>query len=172
MILNDSQIIEACVHGNLVSPLAIQNVNPASIDIRLGNHILIESVNDNHYVALDISDYSKAEPYELKPGHFVLASTLETFNIPEDLSGVFRLKSSLAREGLALCGAEFADPGWHGSVATLGLKNFRQLHPVPLWPGRRIAQLILMETAIPDRSYAETGRYNQSATAQESYDAA
>jgi dCTP deaminase len=172
MILNDHEIIRRCAVDRLAEPFDIKNVNPASIDIRLGSLIMIESVNDDHYVALDISDYSRANPYELKPGHFVLASTLETFNIPEDLSGVFRLKSSLAREGLALCGAEFADPGWHDSVATLGLKNFRQLHPVVLWPGRKIAQLILMKTAVPDRSYAETGRYNDAATVQESYDAA
>jgi dCTP deaminase len=110
MILNDHEIIRRCAVDRLAEPFDIKNVNPASIDIRLGSLIMIESVNDDHYVALDISDYSRANPYELKPGHFVLASTLETFNIPEDLSGVFRLKSSLAREGLALCGAEFADP--------------------------------------------------------------
>lgn len=168
MILSDHGIISRCADQRLVEPFEIANVNPASIDIRLGGHILNESAQENHYVALDLSDYSKASPYVLRPGHFILASTLETFNIPEDLSGVFRLKSSLAREGLALCGAEFADPGWHDSVATLGLKNYRQLHPVMLWPGRKIAQLILMETAAPDRSYAETGRYNATATAQES----
>lgn len=172
MILNDSEIIRRCRSQRLVDPFDIQNVNPASIDIRLGSHVLIESVQENHYVALDLSDYTRAAPYALRPGQFILAPTLETFNIPEDLSGVFRLKSSLAREGLALCGAEFADPGWHDSVATLGLKNFRQLHPVMLWPGRKIVQLILMETAIPDRNYAETGRYNANTTAQESHDAA
>jgi dCTP deaminase len=52
-------------------------------------------------------------------------------------------------------------------VLTLELKNVRQLHPVRLWPGMKIGQIVFtrMESA-PRRSYAVTGRYNGDATVQ------
>jgi dCTP deaminase len=169
MILNDVQVRARCNSG-LVTPFDDAMVNPASLDVRLGDEIMIESVEQKRGVQVPLHYYTETDPFELKPGQFALLSTLEVFNIPEDLSGVFRLKSSLAREGLALCGAEFADPGWHDSVATLGVKNFRQYHPILLWPGRPFAQLILHDTASPERNYALTGRYNNSTTVVESHD--
>jgi dCTP deaminase len=170
MILNDVQIRTRCNRG-LVTPFDDALVNPASIDVRLGDEIIVESVEQKRGVPMPLYHYDESDPYELKPGQFALLSTLETFDIPEDLSGIFRLKSSLAREGLALCGAEFADPGWHNSVATLGVKNFRQFHPILLWPGRPFAQLILHDTMPPERDYAVTGRYNNCLAPVESWDA-
>jgi dCTP deaminase len=48
------------------------------------------------------------------PAHgFVLASTLESFNMPHDLIGTVRDKSSWARRGLSVFNT-ILDPGWHG----------------------------------------------------------
>jgi dCTP deaminase len=63
--------------------------------------------------------------------------------------------------------AGYCDPGWHGSVLTLELHNSRQLHPVALWPGMKIGQMVFHQmAATPQRSYAVTGRYNGDATVQ------
>ena len=72
----------------------------------------------------------------LQSGEFCLAETLELFNLPDDISCQFVLKSSRARSGLNHLLAGWCDPGWHGSKLTLdALKNERLHHALPLWPG-------------------------------------
>jgi dCTP deaminase len=136
-------------------------INPASIDLRLGNLIMLESVASHEMIPLDIKHYTPEHPYEMVPGQFVLAQTIELFNMPEDIAGLFFLKSSRAREGYENLHAGFADPGWHGSTLTLELKNARQLQPLPLYPGLKIGQMVFWRmSAKPALSYAMTGSYN------------
>lgn len=167
-ILVDFQIRNLCETG-MVSPFDPTLVNPASLDVRLGGNILIEAFQDGGWAPFDISGFSEANPCYLKPGQFILAETVETFAIPRTVSGQFLLKSSRAREGLQHLLAGWIDPGWHGSVLTLELKNIRQLHPIALWPGMKIGQIVFHQVdTTPLRSYAETGRYNGDAGVQES----
>lgn len=163
MILNDTQIIQTCGDG-FVFPFDESLANPASLDIRLGTEIMIESAAQRAMVRLSLTDarYSEECPYHLKSNEFILASSLETFNFPRTIAGQFLLKSSLMREGLNCSNAGWCDPGWHGSQLTIGLKNMRQLHSVQLWPGRKIGQLILHEIDPPANDYAKVGRYNNS----------
>lgn len=161
MILHDREIRRFCEDERMIVPFALEQLNPASYDVLLGSHLMIEAASSPKLVPLDISDCSKDRPYLLLPGQFVLAETFETFNIPDDIAAQFILKSSRGREGLshALCG--YCDPGWHGSKLTLELHSLRQLHPIPLYPGLKIGQLVFtLMAGIPDRTYAETGRYN------------
>ena len=73
----------------------------------------------------------------------------------------FALKSSLARAGFEHLLAGFIDPGFSNSVLTLELKNARKMHPVPLWPGMRIGQVVWHRmTSSPNVSYRYSGRYN------------
>ena len=165
-ILNDSNILTRCSDG-MIHPFTEAMVNPASIDVRIGYSLIFEAPEERGGVTLPLHCHSEQEPCSLLPGAVALVSTLEMFNFPANIAGEFRLKSSLAREKLALAGAEFADPGWHGSVATLQIKNNSQHHPVLLWPGRPFAQLILHELVEPAAvSYAVTGRYNGDTKAQ------
>lgn len=160
MILPDHRIHALCLQG-LVSPFDPSLVNPASLDVRLGGTLLIESAAGPELVAYPLDRHDEAEPFWLRPGQFVLADTLEVFSMPDDVAGEFRLKSSRAREGLDQALAVWLDPGWSGSVLTMEIRNNRQLHPIPLWPGRRIGQIVLHAmAATPERSYRETGRYN------------
>lgn len=167
MILVDFQIRNLCEAG-LVTPFDPALVNPASLDVRLGEMILIESAQDG-WAPLCIAGHCEASPWPLRPGHFILAETMEVFDMPACIAGQFLLKSSRAREGLQHLLAGWLDPGWHGSRLTMELKNVRQLHPVPLWPGMKIGQIKLLRTdAQPQRSYAETGRYNNDPMVQAS----
>ena len=76
-------------------------VNPASLDVRLGNNIMVEVPEDRKLHLLELTDYTEDEPYELTPGEFCLAETLEPFAIPERISA--RLSSSSrAREGISM----------------------------------------------------------------------
>ena len=166
MILPDWQITARC-NGGMVTPFDPALVNPASLDVRLGDTLLIESAEGLELVPYPLHQHTQENPYLPKPGQFVLACTVETFHLPDDIAAQFMLKSSRARSGLEHLMAGYCDPGWHGSVLTLELHNSRQLHPVALWPGMKIGQMVFHQMAgIPQRSYAVTGRYNGDATVQ------
>ena len=167
-ILCDWQIAEQCRAG-MVTPFEPELVNPASLDVRLGHLLQVERRFSPSMRMICISARTQEKPYWLEPGHFLLAQTMEAFNLPDFIAAQFMLKSSRAREGLEHLMAGYCDPGWHGSVLTMELHNSRRLHPVPLWPGMKIGQMVfhLMDQR-PVRSYAVTGRYNQNPTVQES----
>jgi dCTP deaminase len=136
-------------------------INPASLDVRLGARLQVEQRWSRQLRTVDISRTTPWEPYLLKPGHFVLAETKEVFNLPDHVAAQFVLKSSRAREGIQHLLAGWCDPGWHGSVLTMELKNVRRLHAVPIWHRMPIGQMkFLVMSSRPQRSYALTGRYN------------
>lgn len=159
MILADHQIHALCLEG-MVTPFDPELVNPASLDVRLGDTLLIESVESPVLVPYPLNVHSELAPYWLVPGQFALAQTVEVFHLPDEVAAQFMLKSSRAREGLEHLMAGYCDPGWSGSVLTMELHCSRQLHGIPLWPGMRIGQMVFHQMmSKPARSYRETGRY-------------
>ena len=148
----------------MVVPFDAELLNPASLDLRLGNHLMVE-VDDGPLLKVDISSKTKDNPYYIEPGIFCLAETRELFNLPDDISAQFVLKSSRARDGLNHLLAGWCDPGWHGSKLTLELKNERLYHALPLWPGLKIGQMVFHAMSnVPVHSYRETGHYNNHLT--------
>lgn len=144
-----------------MAPFDEELLNPASLDVVLGDHLMIEDPVNVDLRKIDISCFTPDEPYWLRPGEFVLAETKETFNIPNKVSGQFALKSSRARAGYSHMLAGWIDPGWHGSKLTLELQNARKMHALPLYPGLKIGQIIFYwMSSEPNKSYAETGHYN------------
>ena len=149
----------------MVVPFDPELLNPASLDLRLGNNLMVESIYNPELIRLDISDRTEDEPFMLQPGEFCLAETLELFNLPQDLCSTFLLKSSRAREGYTHALAGFCDPCWHGSRLTLELTNNRLHHALPLYPGLKIGQMVFHAMSnTPMHSYAETGHYNNHLT--------
>jgi dCTP deaminase len=57
----------------------------------------------------------------ISPGQFMLAATIERFQMPDDLMGIVHDKSTWARRGLVVQNTVIA-PGWHGYL-TLELTN-------------------------------------------------
>jgi dCTP deaminase len=160
-ILCDYEIKALCTDG-MVPNYQEALVNPASLDLRLGDTIMIESAENLDMRPLSIARNTVEKPYLLRPGQFILAQTIEVFNMPENIAGLFFLKSSRAREGYENLHAGYADPGWNGSVLTLELKNSRQLLPLPLYPGMKIGQMVFFRMSQkPVLSYAVTGSYNK-----------
>jgi dCTP deaminase len=103
------------------------------------------------------------------PGEFILAHTMETFNLPDNICAEFKLKSSGARTGLENALATWCDCGWNGSTLTLELKNLLRYNSLRLTPGMYIGQMIFYKvTEVPkDRSYATIGRYNNDKSVSE-----
>jgi dCTP deaminase len=108
---------------------------------------------------IDLSRFTKEDPYWLFPDDRILVDSLETFNIPEHICGQFRLKSSRGREFYEHLEAGWIDNGWHGSKLTMEIEN-RSLKCLPIYQGLRMGQIIFFESDIPDKTYRVTGRYN------------
>ncbi len=159
MVLPDWRIRALC-EGGMIEPFDPTLINPASLDVTLGTNLYVE-VEDGGLLPKDISEHTRANPYLLMPNEFILAETVETFNIPDFISAQFVLKSSLARAGLEHLLAGYIDPGFNDSVLTLEFKNAKQYSAFPLWPGMRCGQIVFTEmTEAPQASYRLTGRYN------------
>lgn len=157
MILPYQHLMERGLKGELLDPFDPEMVNPASIDIRIGNTVIY------HGVECDISSRDELNPIFLEPKAFILCSTLERLKVPLDCAMDLRLKSSRARAGYDHALAFWFDPGWDG-IGTLELIN-NGYHSLPLYPGLRIGQIIyhqLVEACA--KPYA--GRY-QAATSVE-----
>ena len=164
-VLSDWEIKARCQKSQMVVPFSEDLINPASLDVILGDQLMVESIYQPEFVRIDISHNSETDPYLLQPGEFCLAETKETFNLPEDLSAQFVLKSSRARAGYQHMLAGWCDPGWHGSRLTLELKNVRLHHPLPLYPGLKIGQMVFHTmSSTPLKSYASVGHYNNHST--------
>lgn len=75
----------------------------------------------------------------LKPGDFLLASTVERFAMPDWIVGIVHDKSTLARLGIALQNTVI-EPGWEGWL-TLEITNHGP-EPVELVKRQPIAQVL------------------------------
>lgn len=148
-----------------------ENVNSASLDIRIGPVICKESVGGS-IISLKQRDSlpvtTRNLPYILAPGEFVLASSHEIFNLPDNISAEYKLKSSMARIGLEHLNAGWCDAGWHGSALTLELKNMNQYHPIIISSMDKIGQIVFFRhLSVPhDKSYSVRGRYNNDSSVQ------
>ena len=158
--LVDHQIRDLCRKSGLVEPFDADLINPASIDVTLGNTIFVEGRicgpehERSRWRTVDIS-----EGFMFSPGHFILASTAELIRLPNWVEAQFQLKSSRAREGLQHLLAGYIDPGFAGQI-TLELKNENQRHSIELRPGMRIGQLRFNSLEVPPlKPYSLTGRY-------------
>lgn len=169
MLLSYNELVELVEYGVIDADYEL--INGASIDLRLHNEILIEQwvPEYNRIVNLSKKESPKFESITMdsggfifKPGMFILASTVETFNLPNDIACEFKLKSSIARAGINHLLAGFADPGWHNSRLTLELKNCLQFHSVLLKPNMKIGQMLFhrVKPVPEDKSYRVNGRYN------------
>ena len=167
MILPDVEIL-ALVRRDLVTPFDPELVNPASLDVRLGENLLVELPTTTSLVPYSIAGNSQENPFMLQPHEFVLAETLEEFRLPDCIAGQLALKSSRAREGIEHLLAGYIDPGYCGRL-TLELQNARMMHPVALWPGMRIAQIVFHRMSmLPAKDYSHTGRYQGDKSVQSS----
>ncbi len=148
-----------------ITPLDDAMVQPSSIDVRLDKFFRV--FNNSQYTHIDpklpqeelttLREVPEDEPFILHPGEFVLASTLEYFDIPVHLAGRLEGKSSLGRLGLVTHStAGFIDPGFSGHI-TLELSNVANL-PIALWPNMKVGQLALFKLSTPAESPYGTGK--------------
>ena len=143
MIFPDFMINDWAQAGG-IEPYESKNVNPGSIDLRLGNG----------FIDLSTGREFEANEITIIPGDAILATTLECIKMLDDAVGTVYLKSTLARQGLDHALAGFTDCGFCGQL-TLELHAHR---PITIKAGQPIIQLVLHQMImLPDRGY--NGKY-------------
>lgn len=147
MILSDKTLMKMLEeHTLVVTPIEMEQIQPASIDIRLGNTYSI--VEDSPSGIINLEDeitYKRivADKYILLPGQFVLATTMEFVELPDHLTAFVEGRSSLGRLGLFIQNAGWVDPGFKGEI-TLELFNANRC-AIELHAGRRVGQLVFAQ---------------------------
>ncbi|SNC58974.1 dCTP deaminase [Sodalis endosymbiont of Henestaris halophilus] len=154
-----------------------ERINGVTVDVRLSNQFRVFLGHTAAYIdlsgpknevasALDrvMSDeiqLTDSEVFFLHPGELVLAATLESVTLPDDLVGWLDGRSSLARLGLMVhVTAQRIDPGWHGRIV-LEFYNSGKL-PLALRPEMLIGALSfepLSGPAARPYNYRENAKY-------------
>jgi dCTP deaminase len=161
-VLSDGTIRRLVEEGRIrIDPWDPSMVQPASVDVRLGNSFRV--FHNFRVASIDLAEpptnitelveVGDGESFVIHPGEFVLGRTEEWLELPDDLVSRIEGKSSLGRLGLIVhATAGFVDPGWKGTL-TLEITNLTRV-PIILWPGKPIAQLSFMTLDRPaERPY-------------------
>jgi dCTP deaminase len=166
-MLSYDQLVEL-VNQGVIKIEDYDQINAASIDLTLGSEIMVEEDSDKVISLKERNPLPMRKVnisggyYDMQPGEAILAHTVEKFYLPNNVSGLYVLKSSMARIFLNHCNAGFADAGWNNSVLTLELINQTRFHRIRLDDGVRIGQMLFFQHKhVPtDKSYKVRGRYN------------
>ena len=163
MILADKQIKEMIERDNLINPVTESQINPASVNLTLGDTFLVPLPAGRSGI-IELGDEVKYRRYKinegevgfiLNPGCFALATTRECVKLPDNLAAFVQGRSSIGRIGLTTQNAGFVDPGFHGHI-TLELVN-EGPNSIILTPGYPVAQLVFFKSLPAEVPYC--GKY-------------
>lgn len=185
MLLSYNELCELVDRGVIDAPF--EQVNGASIDVRIQAEILVEAQpmypqGIGAVPTVDITDKANRilpsmtrvvmgpEGYLIPPGGCVLASTMERFRLPPDIAAELRVRSTPARCFLNNILATWCDPWWgyestSDTCLTLELINQLRFHWFRIIPGMSVGQMIFSRvTPVPrERGYMTRGNYNGTA---------
>ena len=190
MILTDGDIWDLIQEKVVVfsPPLEVDQVKASAIDLRLGHNFSIypyntaslpEPVRSILTQTVDLRDETKVvqfidtlrrennqrlndgESIDIEPRSFLLAETLEDFNLPDNIAARIEGRSTYARLGIAVHQtAPSVKPLWSGQL-TLEIVNNGPF-TYKLYPRMKLCQLILerLEKSVrtPDKSTWENTR--------------
>lgn len=152
MILSDRDLKKALKDRQIkITPIPDfkTHLGSCSIDLGLGKNFRVFEHSRYPYIdpfKKDSGDFTKEieikdnEPFIIQPGDFVLATTIENVEIPDNLIGRLEGRSSIGRLGVIIHStASTIDAGFRGHI-TLELANMGKM-PVALYPGMRICSI-------------------------------
>jgi dCTP deaminase len=175
-VLSKKEILDRINKGDIkVKPgLDEFQIQAHAIDLRLGYTFMIprlwhltengrESLKIDHFdkdrkETFEVIELEKGQYFELLPGEFVLASTLETITWPEDLMSVLYPRSSTNRRGLSVDLTGIVDAGYEGQLI-IPLRNNTQTQSIKIYPGERFCQITFENLTSP--SPKPDGTYHQ-----------
>ena len=129
MVLGTKELLRLVKEKNLIENLSereLQNPEGAGFDLRIGKVFILEGES---FLGREQRKTPKAKPVAeyhpsdiqtiiLKPGEYLLTESVEKINMPLDMFGIVKPRSTLFRSGIVLR-AGVIDPGYSG-----------QLHPL------------------------------------------
>lgn len=169
MVLSDIDLKKALKSGHIKitpQPDLKTQLGSCSIDLCLGNSFRIFDHSKYPYidpfkkgmgdeVTREIIIKNK-EPFIIQPGDFVLATTVEYIEVPDDLTGRLEGRSSIGRLGVVIHStAAHIECGFRGKIV-LELANMGKM-PVALYPNMRICSVSFEQLLTP----AETPYYKK-----------
>lgn len=152
-VLTKDAILEELNTGRLrIEPLEPEQVGPASVDLTLADEIRV-ILPGGEPIAIrdevDFREHTRAQrlddPFLLEPGVTIHGITRERISLPENLCGFLEGRSRFARLGLMIhVTSAFVQPGV-SNRQVLEMSNVSG-HPLRIFPGVRLCQLVLMRT--------------------------
>ena len=156
MILSSSTIRELLKKRKLViEPLDPEQIQPASVDLRISDEILVLRGKEIDFDREPEYEKIKGKEIVIPPKTHVLVRTRERVELPNDVGGITKLRSSISRIGIIFNNAGWVDPGFKGTL-TLSVFNPNDV-PVRIKEGTRFFQLVLLRLDRESEGYA--GKY-------------
>jgi dCTP deaminase len=137
----------------ILNDLAIRNTLIENVDTAGPRHIIEpfheRSVRNGLSFGLSHAGYDIrcAQDALLRPGQFMLLSSVENFEMPTNLIAFVYDKSTWARRGLSLFNTVI-EPGWRGEALTLEAKNQGD-QLIRIQAGDPIAQIVFQRLVAP-----------------------
>jgi len=174
-ILTKKQILERVKKGDIgFKPNLDQfQVQAHAIDMRLGYTFLlpkswhltdrgrealrIDHFDKNRQDYFDVIELEQGQYFELLPNEYVLASTLESIKVPNDLMAILYPRSSTNRKGLSVDLTGIIDSGYEGQLV-IPVRNNTGSQVVKLYPGERFCQMVFEH--LDETIDAENSRYH------------
>ena len=150
-LLSDNEIISTQSTTPLVTPFVLDNVRPASVELRLLNQVITKHPNgygpgtdQARQWRTEITTWPDYGP--LARGEVVAGRTIETLTVPQNLVAFVRLKRAWSARGLLMDAIEL-EPGFAGPVV-LPLRNTDK-EPVVLGAGFKIVHVFFEQLSSP-----------------------
>lgn len=158
MVLSDRDILECMRRGDIkIEPFEEHLVQPASVDLRLGNEFrlfrrlgkpFVDPKTDEFTEYTEVTSVGDGEYIIVHPGEFLLGTTLEYICLSDSYVGRLEGRSSLGRLGIQIHStAGHIEPGFEGKLV-LEISNVG-LMPIALYPGMRICQVSFEKLSSP-----------------------
>jgi dCTP deaminase len=154
MILSDRDIAWYLEKGLLrIEPLNGDTIRENGVDLRLGTEFcrfnpaapVLDTRSSFSRDLYYICEKAGEHGFVIRPGEHVLATTLETKCLPDDLVGLVNPRSTFARLGL-LVPPTVIDAGFCGQVT---VEIIGSAYPIRVYPGQRFLHVILVKTTSP-----------------------
>lgn len=157
-VLSEKAIRELISQGvDIVSPFVAENLQPASIDLTLGNQTFQYKLTD-YVLGQDIDEvveHSSFETLTLEVGKTAFVGLNEKISIPNDMIGIVFPRSSITRLGVNI-GTSFINPGYTG-VMPITITNNSNMS-ITLAPGYKVVQMVVLRLS----DVVESGYSNRS----------
>lgn len=153
-LLSKNEIFKAIEDKEiLLTPLDTKNIGIDSVDIKLGNKILIAKktgrvVDIMNGAEMEFEEHDLSQkPFDIRQGDFILGSTFERIGLANCIVGTLEGRSSIARIGLVIHQtAGLLHAGWgykNPCRLTLELSSVNP-NPVRIYENMKIGQISFM----------------------------